>query len=88
MLHGSRLRRAALFVYSWRGRSKTEIQLCVIHQIRNSLKYVPYKEQKELMADLKKIYQALTIEEAELAFTHIQRKVGQKAPHNYQVMGK
>ena len=47
---------------------KTEIQLCVIHQIRNSLKYVSYKEQKILMADLKKVYQALTIEEAELAF--------------------
>ena len=32
----------------------TEIQLCIIHQIRNSLKYVSYKEQKELMNDLKR----------------------------------
>jgi transposase-like protein len=40
---------------------QTEIQLCVIHQIRNSLKYVSYKEQKELIADLKKIYNALTL---------------------------
>lgn len=59
---------------------KTEIQLCVIHQIRNSLKYVPYKEQKELMADLKKIYQALTIEEAELAFTAFKEKWGKRHP--------
>jgi transposase-like protein len=59
---------------------KTEIQLCVIHQIRNSLKYVPHKEQKELMADLKKVYQALTIEEAELAFEEFKDKWGKKHP--------
>ncbi|AEG16037.1 transposase mutator type [Desulfofundulus kuznetsovii DSM 6115] len=59
---------------------KTEIQLCVIHQIRNSLKYVPYKEQKEFMADLKKVYQALTIEEAELAFTAFKEKWGKRHP--------
>lgn len=55
---------------------QTEIQLCVIHQIRNSLKYVPYKEQKLLMADLKKVYQALTIEEAEMAFEDFKEKWG------------
>lgn len=57
---------------------KTEIQLCVIHQIRNSLKYVPYKEQKEFMVDLKKIYQALTLQEAELAFEQFKEKWGKK----------
>jgi len=57
---------------------RTEIQLCVIHQIRNSLKYVSYKEQKELIADLKKVYQALTIEEAELAFANFKEKWGKK----------
>jgi transposase-like protein len=55
---------------------KTEIQLCIIHQIRNSLKYVSYKEQKELMADLKQIYQALTLEEAEFAFEAFKEKWG------------
>lgn len=59
---------------------RTEIQLCVIHQIRNSLKYVPWKERKELMADLKKVYQALTIEEAELAFEMFKEKWGKKHP--------
>jgi len=57
---------------------RTEIQLCVIHQIRNSLKYVSYKEQKELISDLKKVYQALTIEEAELAFANFKEKWGKK----------
>ncbi len=38
----------------------TEIQLCVVHQIRNSLKYVGSKNQKEFMADLKRVYKAGT----------------------------
>lgn len=36
----------------------TEVQLCVVHQIRNSLKYVGSKNQKEFMADLKRVYRA------------------------------
>jgi putative transposase len=43
---------------------KTEIQKCVIHQIRNSTKFVTYKDIKKLMADLKKVYKAPTEEEA------------------------
>jgi putative transposase len=59
---------------------QTEIQLCVIHQIRNSLKYVTYKEQKNVIADLKKIYQAATLEEAEQAFVAFKDKWGKKHP--------
>jgi transposase-like protein len=59
---------------------QTEIQLCIIHQIRNSMKYVSYKYQKELIADLKKVYQALTIEEAEMSFTAFKEKWGKKHP--------
>ncbi|MDD3655025.1 MAG: IS256 family transposase [Desulfotomaculaceae bacterium] len=59
---------------------QTEIQLCIIHQIRNSLKYVPYKQQKELVTDLKQVYQALTLEEAELAFDLFKEKWGKKHP--------
>lgn len=59
---------------------KTEIQLCVIHQIRNSLKYVSYKDQKALMVDLKKVYQALTLEEAEYNFMEFKEKWGKKHP--------
>lgn len=59
---------------------KTDIQLCVIHQLRNSMKYVSYKEQKPILADLKKIYQALILEEAELAFEEFKDKWGNKHP--------
>jgi putative transposase len=43
---------------------RTEIQLCVVHMIRNSLKYVSYKDYKELLADLKGVYKAQTEDEA------------------------
>ena len=46
---------------------KCEHQLCIVHQIRNSLKYVSYKDRKELVADLKPIYQASTEDDALLA---------------------
>lgn len=59
---------------------QTEIQLCIIHQIRNSMKYVSYKYQKELIADLKKVYQALTIGEAEMAFNAFKEKWGKRNP--------
>jgi transposase-like protein len=44
---------------------QTLIQRCVIHQIRNSLKYVPWKDRKAFVADLKTVYKAATREEAE-----------------------
>jgi putative transposase len=59
---------------------RTQIQSCVIHQIRNSMKYVPYKDQKAVMVDLKKVYQALTLEEAEMAFAAFKEKWGKKYP--------
>jgi transposase-like protein len=43
---------------------KTDIQNCIIHQLRNSSKYVSYKDIKALMADLKKVYTATTEEAA------------------------
>jgi transposase-like protein len=59
---------------------QTEVQLCVIHQIRNSLKYVSYKDRKSLMADLKQVYQAFTLEEAELNFIEFKNKWQKKYP--------
>ena len=44
----------------------TEVQLCIVHQIRNSLKYVASKNQKQFAGELKKVYQAFTKEEAEI----------------------
>jgi transposase-like protein len=59
---------------------KTSIQLCVIHQIRNTFKYVSYKDQRKLIGDLKHVYQALTLEEAEFAFEEFKEKWGKKYP--------
>ena len=44
---------------------KTQVQRCIIHQIRSSLKYVSWKDHKAFLADLKKVYQAATREEAD-----------------------
>jgi putative transposase len=44
---------------------RTEVQLCIVHQIRGSLNYVSWKQRKEVAADLKPIYQASTVEDAE-----------------------
>ena len=44
---------------------KTDIQRCIIHQIRNSLKYIPWKDRKVFVADLREVYQAATREAAE-----------------------
>ncbi|WP_432452821.1 MULTISPECIES: IS256 family transposase [unclassified Agarivorans] len=46
---------------------KTQIQLCIVHMVRNSMKYVPWKDYKAVTADLKGIYQSNTEEEALLA---------------------
>jgi len=43
---------------------KTEIQLCIVHMVRNSLKFVPYKDRKAVAADLKKVYTAASEEAA------------------------
>ena len=53
---------------------KSAIQRCIIHQIRSSTKYVNYKDMKPLMADLKKIYQAVTEDEAMNAFIEFKDK--------------
>ena len=46
---------------------QTEVQLCIIHQIRNSMKYVASKNQKAFMADLKPVYRATSKDAAEVA---------------------
>lgn len=59
---------------------KTEIQQCIIHQIRNSTKYVSYKDIKALMADLKNVYAAVTEEAALEALDKFAEKWDQKYP--------
>ena len=55
---------------------KAEQQLCVIHQIRSSIKYVASKKKKVCIADLKKVYKALTKGMAEQAFEGLEKKWG------------
>ena len=53
---------------------QTKIQLCIVHMVRNSLKFVSWKDRKAVAAGLRKIYQSLTVEEAErelVAFAEI-----------------
>jgi putative transposase len=59
---------------------KTEVQLCVIHQIRNSLKYIPWKNQREFMRDLKDVYKASTKETAEYNLDKLEAKWGKQYP--------
>jgi len=59
---------------------KTEQQLCVIHQIRNSTKYVAYKDIKPVMADLKLVYGAPTLDDAEYHLEEFREKWDKKYP--------
>ncbi|MEJ1361997.1 MAG: IS256 family transposase, partial [Candidatus Sedimenticola sp. (ex Thyasira tokunagai)] len=58
----------------------TEVQLCVIHQIRNSMKYVASKNQKAFMADLKPVYKAVNKEAAEAALGELESRWGAQYP--------
>jgi putative transposase len=57
---------------------QVEIQRCIVHQIRNSLKYVTWTDRKAFAADLKGIYQATTREEGELKLLELAEKWGDK----------
>lgn len=63
---------------------KTEIQLCIVHQIRNSLKYVASKNQKEFMVDLKLVYQAPN---KDIAEQHLE-ELAEKWCHKYPMVIK
>ena len=57
---------------------KTQVQRCVIHQIRQSLKYVIWKDRKSFVADLKTVYQAATRENAEANLLQLEQTWGSK----------
>ena len=52
----------------------TQVQLCIVHMVRNSLKFVSWKQRKEVANDLKLIYQSATAEQAELELTAFEAK--------------
>lgn len=63
---------------------RAEIQLCIVHMLRNSLKYVSWKDRKAVARDLKEVYQAGTLEGAEVALL----KFGEKWNGKYPMIGE
>lgn len=57
-----------------------KIQLCIVHMVRNSLKYVVFKDRKEVAADLKNIYNSPTLAQAEKALEEFSEKWDKKYP--------
>lgn len=58
----------------------TQVQLCIVHMVRNSVKYVPWKDYKAVTADLKQIYQSATEEEARQALEQFADRWDEKYP--------
>ena len=59
---------------------ETEVQLCIVHQIRNSLRYVASKNHKAFMVDLKRVYRAKSLGEAEAVLDELESLWGEKYP--------
>lgn len=60
---------------------KTKVQLCIVHQIRNSLKYVPYKDRRYVVISLQEIYQANDKTQAEKALARFDEQWSKKYPY-------
>ena len=58
--------------------SRTEIQKCIVHQIRNSIRHISYKDIREFASDLKEMYNAPTLEQAENRLDVLEEKWGKK----------
>ena len=60
---------------------QTKVQLCIVHQIRNSLKYVSYKDRKDVVISLQEIYQANDKKQAEKALARFDEQWSKKYPY-------
>lgn len=60
---------------------QADVQRCVVHQIRNSMRYVSWKDRKELARDLKMVYGASTLKEAEDQMDRFEEKWVSRYPH-------
>lgn len=58
--------------------SRTEIQKCIVHQIRNSIRHISYKDVREFASELKEMYNAPTLEQAESRLDALEEKWGKK----------
>lgn len=63
---------------------RSTTQICVVHQIRNSCRYVVWKDMKEFTADMKEIYTSVNREQAEAVLVHFEQKWGSKYRHAVQ----
>ena len=54
--------------------SRTEIQKCIVHQIRNSIRHISYKDVREFASELKEMYNAPTLEQAENRLDALEEK--------------
>ncbi len=59
---------------------QTQVQLCIVHQVRHSLRYVSWKQRKEVAADLRTIYAASTLAEGERALEAFAAKWDEQHP--------
>ena len=59
---------------------QTQVQLCMVHLVRHSLSYVSHKDRKEVATELKAIYQAVTLEEAEHQLSQFEKRWAQSYP--------
>jgi len=59
---------------------ETQVQLCIVHMVRNAMKLVPWKDYKAIAADLKRIYKSITEEEALLALEQFAERWDDKYP--------
>jgi putative transposase len=64
---------AAVFPHAW-------VQTCIVHQIRNSMRFVTWKDRKQAAADLKPVYRAINAEAAETALDAFEEKWGERYP--------
>ncbi len=60
---------------------QTQIQLCIVHQVRHSLRYVSWKQRKAVAADLRRIYAAATLAEAEEALEAFSERWDEEHPN-------
>ena len=59
---------------------KTHVQLCIVHMVRNSMKFVPWSDYKAVAADLKRVYQSATEDQALLALDQVDQIWAKKYP--------
>lgn len=61
---------------------ETVTQLCIVHQIRNAVKYIPLKDRRAFTSEMKNIYTSVNLDDAEIALKELEKKWGTKYPYS------